>query len=111
MGGGGPFIDADDIGLGALNPPVFLKFAIDGNDVGPDPFAWPGMGGAAVGGFGAAMPGGLGAELADDSGSDVYEESRFAVCNQGSSQLWEAELTSCINATSTLLQFRHSTCK
>lgn len=29
MGGGGPFIDADDIGLSALAP-VFLKFAIEG---------------------------------------------------------------------------------
>lgn len=77
IGGGGPFIDADDIGLGALIPPVFLKFAIDGNEVGPDPF---GIGGAAVGGRGAAMAGGLGAKLVDDSGSDVYDDSRFAVC-------------------------------
>ena len=38
IGGGGPFTDADDIGLGALIPPVFLKFEMDGKGVGPDPF-------------------------------------------------------------------------
>lgn len=82
IGGGGPFMDAADIGLGALKPPVFLRFAIEGEKVGPNPFCEFGIGGAAVGGFGAAIPGGLGAELADDSGSDVYDDSRFAVRNQ-----------------------------
>lgn len=71
-------MDAADIGLGALKPPVFLRFAIEGENVGPNPFCEFGIGGAAVGGFGAAIPGGLGAELADDSGSDVYDDSRFA---------------------------------
>jgi hypothetical protein len=103
-GGGGPFIEADDIGLGALTPPVFLRFAIDGNDVGPEPFWGVGLGGAAFGGLGAAIAGGLGAELVDDSGSDVYDDSRFAVCNQiHSHALKSTELTSCINTPSTLL--------
>jgi hypothetical protein len=80
IGGGGPFIEADDVGLGALIPPVFLRFAIDGNDEGPEPFWGVGLGGAAVfGGFGAAIIGGLGAELVDDSGSDVYDDSRLAI--------------------------------
>jgi hypothetical protein len=72
-------MEADDIGLGALIPPVFLRFAIDGKDVGADPFCGVGLSGAAVGGRGAAMLGGFGAELVEDSGSDVYDDSRFAV--------------------------------
>jgi hypothetical protein len=83
IGGGGPFIEADDTGRSALSP-VFLKFAIEGTkaDVVAElwgPGLFPGrLGAAAVGGLGAAMVGGLGSELRDDSGSDVYEESRFA---------------------------------
>ena len=71
IGGGGPFIDAELMGLCKLIPPVFRRFAIEGKDVGPDPFCEPGIGGAAVGGLGAAMGGGLGAELMEVSGSDV----------------------------------------
>jgi hypothetical protein len=71
IGGGGPFIEAEDIGLSALTPPVFLRFAIEGKDVEPDPFWRPGLGGAVVGGLGAVMLGGLGPEIVVDSGSDV----------------------------------------
>lgn len=72
MGGGGPFIEAEDIGLGAPPAPVFRKFATDGMNAGADGvFCAPGLGGAAAGGLGAAMAGGFGAELRDDSGSDV----------------------------------------
>jgi hypothetical protein len=74
-------MEVDDIGLGALIPPVFLRLAMDGKDAELDPFCGVGLGGAAAGGRGAAMLGGFGAELADDSGSDVYDDSRFAVCN------------------------------
>lgn len=78
IGGGGPFMEADDAGLGAFTPAVFLRFATEGKDVAPDPFCGVGLGGRAVGGFGATMVGGLGTELVDDSGSDVYDDSRFA---------------------------------
>lgn len=75
MGGGGPFIDAEEFGLGAAFPPVLRKFAIEGVKakglVGP--FWLPGNGGAAAGGLGAAIEGGFGAEPRDDSGSDVEE--------------------------------------
>ena len=82
-GGGGPFIEAKDVGRSPLSP-VFLRFAIDGTklDVVAELCA-PGLfigrlGAAAEGGFGAAIAGGTGAELRDDSGSDVYDDSRFA---------------------------------
>lgn len=74
IGGGGPLIDAEDIGLCAPIPPVFRKFAIEGVKASGlvGPFWLPGIGGAAFGGgLGAVMVGGLGAELRDDSGSDV----------------------------------------
>jgi hypothetical protein len=83
IGGGGPFIEAVDIGRSTLTP-VFLKFAIEGTNADVVAELWgPGLfpgrlGAAPVGGFGAAIGGGLGAELRDDSGSDVYNESRFA---------------------------------
>lgn len=73
IGGGGPFIDAEDAGLWALeSPPVFRKFAIDGTDAGElTPFCGAGLGGGPDGGgLGAAIVGGLGAELLDDSGSE-----------------------------------------
>lgn len=78
IGGGGPFILAEDIGLCVLFPAVFRRFAIEGEKAGRLGALCPGLGGAAMGGRGAAMAGGFGAELRDDSGSDVYEESRFA---------------------------------
>lgn len=82
IGGGGPFIEAEDDGLGTVGPPVFLRLAIEGTKDGAlAPFCVPGLGGAAVGGLGAAIAGGRGAELMEDSGSDVYDESRFAVEN------------------------------
>lgn len=80
IGGGGPFIDAEECGLGPIFPAELRRFAIEGVNargrVGP--FWLVGSGGAALGGLGAASEGGFGAELCDDSGSDVEEDSRFA---------------------------------
>jgi len=91
MGGGGPFIEAEESGLGASDAPVFLKFAIDGwkeGVLGAD--GRPGMTGAVpTGGLGADIDGGFGADLNEDSGSDRYEASRFA----GSSQHVRADMT------------------
>lgn len=70
-------MDADDIGRGELALPLFLRFAIDGKDVGP--VGGICLGAAVVGGLGAAILGGFGAEPDDDSGSDVYDESLFAL--------------------------------
>jgi len=71
IGGGGPFIEAEDIGLWALFAPVFRRFAIEGTKAGGPGALCAGLGGAAVGGLGAAIAGGFGAELRDDSGSEV----------------------------------------
>lgn len=82
MGGGGPFIDAEDIGLCPGLRAAFLKFAIEGWKLGVDAaLLIPGLGGAEVGGGrGAAIVGGFGADVRDDdSGSEVYDESRLAV--------------------------------
>lgn len=64
IGGGGPFIDAEDIGLCPPPKPVFRKLATEGTNaevVAELCGAGRGGGGAAVGGLGAAIPGGLGA--------------------------------------------------
>lgn len=79
MGGGGPFVDAEDAGLcGRFT--VFLRLATEELKLGAlSLFGAPGRGGAAAGGLGADDVGGLGAEeLLDDSGSDVEDDSRFA---------------------------------
>lgn len=78
IGGGGPFVDAEDMGLGASALAVFLRLANDGWK--EDAPGRPGIdGAAAVGGRGADTVGGLGTLLEDTSGSDRYEESRFAI--------------------------------
>ena len=71
IGGGGPFIEAEDIGLCPLSPGVFRRFAIEGLKAGGPGALCAGLGGGPVGGLGAAIAGGLGAELRDDSGSEV----------------------------------------
>lgn len=78
IGGGGPFIEADEAGLGIPLPAVFLKFATDGIKADVLAELWgSGLGGSGLdggidpGGFGAAIVGGLGADVPDDSGSDV----------------------------------------
>ena len=75
IGGGGPFIEADEKGRGRSLFAVFLKFAIDGWKVGVlaalAALGRPGIEGAAPGGgFGADIAGGFGTDLWDDSGSD-----------------------------------------
>ncbi len=114
IGGGGPFVEAEDIGRSAPRP-VFLKFAIEGTKADVDaelcgPGLFPGRFGAAPeGGLGAAMAGGLGAEVREDSGSDAYDESRFAGYVSLISLNYAMELASCVNTSPTLFQFWHST--
>lgn len=78
IGGGGPFVEADDIGRGALLVAVFLRFAMEGTDGGAAGggvgTARPGTAGAAPGG-GLGAPGGFGAPPLEDSGSERYDES------------------------------------
>lgn len=75
IGGGGPFMEADDMGRGAPGP-VFLRLASDGMkadvlaEVGTSGRPPGILGAAAVGGLGAAIPGGFGVGR-DDSGSEV----------------------------------------
>lgn len=73
MGGGGPLIDAADIGRGT-SLGAFLRLATDGWEGKP---GWvgttrPGIAGAAPGGgLGAPKPGGLGADDLVVSESDI----------------------------------------
>lgn len=113
MGGGGPFVDAEDAGLcGRFT--VFLRLATEELKLGAlSLFGAPGRGGAAAGGLGADDVGGLGAEeLLDDSGSDVEDDSRFArKVNKYSQSADLPFLTSSINTSTTLLQFWHASSK
>jgi hypothetical protein len=68
IGGGGPFIEADEKGRGFPLFAVFLRFAIDGWKVGVlaalAALGRPGIAGAAPGGrFGADIAGGFGTDL------------------------------------------------
>jgi hypothetical protein len=84
IGGGGPFIEAADIGLSPVFPAVFRRFATEGIKadvvaaVCGSGLVAGSFGAAPGGGLGAASLGGFGAELRDDSGSEAYEDSRFA---------------------------------
>jgi hypothetical protein len=77
IGGGGPFIEAEDAGLGLIFPAVLRRFATEGINADVVAELWasglPGgsLGAAPVGGLGAAITGGFGAEPREDSGSDV----------------------------------------
>lgn len=79
IGGGGPFMDADELGRGTVLG-VFRRLAIDGT-VGTER---PGTVGAAPGG-GLGADGGLGAVdlLEADSESEMYEELESATRSDG----------------------------
>jgi hypothetical protein len=77
IGGGGPFIEVEEAGLGPVLSPVLRRFAIEGIKAELVSELWTSwrlggsLGEAPVGGFGAAITGGFGAEPREDSGSDV----------------------------------------